>query len=88
MLITLPEANVRVEEPELAAKLARLSELRNWSFEEALRSILHTGVDREIEIAEKLKCLHEIQDRIAALPDLAPGFTDKDLYDKDGLPVL
>lgn len=35
-----------------------------------------------------MRVLREIQARVAVLPKLRPGFTDQDLYDKDGTPIL
>jgi antitoxin VapB len=37
---------------------------------------------------ERWRVLREIQAKLAELPDLRPGFTDKDLYDESGLPIL
>jgi hypothetical protein len=42
----------------------------------------------DARVEEKLRALREIQARVAALPELRPGFTDRDLYDEDGQPVL
>jgi transcriptional regulator with XRE-family HTH domain len=38
------------------------------------------------EIERRMRLLTEIQDEVKKLPDLDPGFSDKDLYDEDGLP--
>jgi len=38
------------------------------------------------EIDAMRRAIREIQDEIAAIPDRDPNFTDKDLYDEDGLP--
>jgi hypothetical protein len=54
-----------------------------------VKNALQQKLDRyELEHNERWRVLREIQDRIAEFPDLRPGFTDKDLYDEDGLPIL
>ena len=71
---------------ELAAKLAAQEQC---TLTEAVRNALRQKLERyEFEHDERWRVLREIQDRIAELPDLRPGFTDKDLYDEDGLPIL
>jgi hypothetical protein len=71
---------------ELAAKLAAREQC---TLTEAVKNALQQKLDRyELEHNERWRVLREIQDRIAELPDLRPGFTDKDLYDEDGLPIL
>jgi len=88
MSTALVEARLDLDQAGLADHLERLASMRGWTVQEALDRALHTGVERELEYAEKMRKLREIQDEIARLPELAPGFTDKDLYDEDGLPVL
>jgi hypothetical protein len=56
-------------------------------------AVVRRALEREdaiddARVQEKLKALREIQARVAALPELRPGLTDRDLYDEDGNPVL
>lgn len=68
---------------------ARLASQRGCTITEVVRNALQEQADRHaMEHDERWRVLREIQDRIAALPDLRPGFTDKDLYDEEGLPIL
>ena len=71
---------------ELAAKLA---EQERCTLTEAVRGAVAEKLQRRAEEHdERWRVLREIQARIAALPDLRPGFSDEDLYDSDGLPIL
>lgn len=56
-------------------------------------AVVRRALEREdaiddARVEEKLRALREIQTRVAALPELRPDFTDKDLYDEDGNPIL
>ena len=67
---------------ELAERERRtLTESVRLALEDRLRS-LDDGRDA------KMRKLREVQARIAALPELAPDFTDNDLYDENGDPIL
>jgi hypothetical protein len=44
--------------------------------------------EREAEVTEKIRRTLEIVTEMRSLPDLRPGFTDKDLYDEEGNPIL
>jgi hypothetical protein len=71
---------------ELARKVAErerrtLTDSVRAALEERWRSL-------EGERDAKMRKLREIQARIAGLPELAPGFTDADLYDENGDPIL
>jgi hypothetical protein len=71
---------------ELAAQVAAADHV---SITEAVRRALHARVARQSEERdERWRRLREIQERIAGLPDLSPGFTDKDLYDERGNAIL
>jgi antitoxin VapB len=65
---------------------------RGVSMTEALRQLLaeeeaRVAAAREAEVAEKLRRLHEIQARIAALPDVSDMTDDEILgYDENGIP--
>ena len=66
---------------------------RGVSMTEALRQLLaeeeaRVAAAREAEVAEKLRRLHEIQARIAALPDVSDMTDDEILgYDENGIPT-
>lgn len=67
----------------------RLAERQRCTLTETVRSALEERWQRlESERDAKMQRLREIQARIAALPELAPGFTDNDLYDANGDPIL
>ena len=71
---------------ELAAKIAS-AEHRTIS--DAVRLALQDRWNRlEQQRAERVRRTEEIVTAFAKLPELRPGFTDKDLYDANGLPVL
>ena len=71
---------------QLAHKLA---EIEHRTLTETVRSALEERWQRlESERDAKMRKLREIQARVAALPELAPGFTDDDLYDENGDPIL
>jgi hypothetical protein len=71
---------------ELAAKLAAQE---HCTVTDAVRKAIQEKLDRHaLEHDERWRVLREIQEGFAKLPDLRPGFTDKDLYDEDGLPIL
>ena len=60
---------------------------------QAAAEVVHRALVREADeddrrVQEKLAALREIQARVAALPERRPGFTDDDLYDEDGNPIL
>jgi antitoxin VapB len=65
---------------------------RGVSMTEALRQLLaeeeaRVAAARQAEVAAKLRKLHEIQARIAMLPDVS-GMTDDEIlgYDENGIP--
>ena len=71
---------------DLAQKLA---ERRRSNVTEAVRSALSEALEREADdLAMRRKRIAAILARFDARPELRPGFTDKDLYDEDGNPVL
>jgi hypothetical protein len=68
---------------------ARLAERRRCTLTDAVREALEEKLSRlDAEYEEKIRKTREIQARVAALPELRPGFTDADMYDEDGNPVL
>jgi antitoxin VapB len=71
-------------------ELARcLADRRNCTVTEAVRSALREALERDAaDIEERRRRAREILARFDATPRLRPGFTDKDLYDENGLPIL
>jgi len=57
---------------------------RGCTVEEAICATLREALERD----EKLRRTQAILAEFDAAPDLPPGFTDKDLYDENGLPFL
>lgn len=71
---------------KLAAKLAVAEHV---TITEAVRRALQEKLARHRDEHEaRWGQLREIQGQIAAMPELRPGFTDADLYDENGLPIL
>jgi hypothetical protein len=71
---------------ELAQKLA---ERRGCS----LTEVVVAALEREAALeeawrSEKIAAVRQIQRRVAELPELRPGLSDKDLYDEEGQPIL
>ena len=70
---------------ELADRVASLS---RCNVTDAVRLSLEGRLRQlEDEQAERHRKIDEILAEFDAGPDLAPGFTDKDLYDENGDPV-
>lgn len=71
---------------ELADRVAALS---RCTVTDAVRSALeHRLRALEDARAERDRAIDEILRKFDEGPDLAPGFTDKDLYDENGDPIL
>ena len=71
---------------ELATKLAVQE---GCTITDAVRRAIEDKLRQHAtEHDERWRVLREIQAKLAELPDLRPGFTDKDLYDEFGLPIL
>jgi antitoxin VapB len=81
-----------VKNPEVERMLREIAGRRGVGMTEALRQLLaeeeaRAASAREAEVAAKLRRLHEIQARIAALPDVGDMTDDEILgYDEDGVP--
>ena len=70
---------------ELADRVASLS---RCNVTDAVRQALEGRLRQlEDEQAERRRKIDEILAEFDAGPDLAPGFTDKDLYDENGDPI-
>ena len=71
---------------DLATKLATQE---GCTITDAVRRAIEDKLHQHaMEHDERWRVLREIQARLAELPDLRPGFTDQDLYDEAGLPIL
>jgi hypothetical protein len=71
---------------ELAQKFA---ERRGCSLTEVVVTALEREAAlEEARIEEKIRRTRELARHFESLPDLRPGFTDKDLYDEEGQPIL
>ncbi len=81
-----------VKNPEVERMLREIAGRRGVGMTEALRQLLaeeeaRAATQREAEVAAKLRRLHEIQARVAALPDVSDMTDDEILgYDDDGIP--
>ena len=81
-----------VKNPEVERMLREIAGRRGVGMTEALRQLLaeeeaRAATRREAEVAAKLRRLHEIQARVAALPDVSDMTDDEILgYDDDGIP--
>lgn len=71
---------------ELASQVANL---QRSTVTDAVRDALSLRLKQlEDERAARRRQIDEILAEFDAEPDLAPGFTDKDLYDENGDPIL
>ncbi len=71
---------------ELADRVAALS---RSTVTDAVRVALeHRLKELDAERAERRRKIDAILRKFDEGPDLAPGFTDKDLYDENGDPIL
>jgi hypothetical protein len=78
-----------IRDDKVRALAAELASKRGCSMTQAVKSALQAELGRDEDRFEaKMRALRQIQAEIAALPELAPGFTDKDLYDENGDPIL
>lgn len=70
--------------------LARsLAERRGSTVTDVVRNaLLREAEAEEARVQSKMRAIREILAEFDAEPDLAPGFTDKDLYDENGDPIL
>ncbi|HEX6014923.1 MAG TPA: type II toxin-antitoxin system VapB family antitoxin [Geminicoccaceae bacterium] len=68
---------------------ARLADQEKCTLTEAVRRAVEEKLQRRAEEHdERWRLLRQLQAEVAALPDLRPDFTDDDLYDEDGNPIL
>ncbi len=78
-----------IRDDDVHALANRLAQRRGCTLTDAVRAALQEALERvESERAERLRRTEEILARFDAAPRLRPGFTDRDLYDERGLPIL
>lgn len=67
----------------------QVAALRHSTVTDAVREALELRLKQLTDDrAERLRRIDEIIRRVKADPELDPGFTDKDLYDEFGDPIL
>lgn len=77
-----------IRDDEVHALAGRLAALKCCTVADAVRGALKDALAKvEDQRAAKRARIEEALARLDALPDRRPGFTDRDLYDEDGLPV-
>ena len=77
-----------VRDDEVKELADRVAGLTGSTVTDAVREALQQRLHQlEGERAARRRKVDEILARFDAGPDLAPGFTDKDLYDENGDPV-
>jgi hypothetical protein len=86
MRATMP---LYVRDDQVKALADRVAALSRCTVTDAVRTALEQRL-RELEDARgaRKRRIDEILAEFDAEPDLAPGFTDKDLYDDNGDPIL
>lgn len=78
-----------IRDDDVRALATELARKQHCTLTDAVRSALKDALARiETERAEKLRRTEEILAEFDAAPRLRPGFTDRDLYDENGLPIL
>ena len=77
-----------IRDDRVRALAAELAARRGCTLTEAVRAALEDELERgAAQRQEKLRRTRAIIAAMKALPDLRPGFTDKDLYNDEGNPV-
>ncbi len=78
-----------IRDDEVKGLADRLAEQRGCNVTEAVRSALKDALkNSELEVAARKAKLQELLARFDTAPQLRPGFTDSDLYDETGDPIL
>lgn len=78
-----------VRDEEVRTLAGRLAARRSCTVAEAVRQALEEALaDGEARKVAKRRRAREILDRLDAMPRQEPGFTDRALYDQDGVPIL
>ena len=73
---------------KVRALAAELASRRGCTLTDAARTALEDNHRMAHEREENMRRTREIIASMKELPDLRPGFSDKDLYDDDGNPIL
>lgn len=77
-----------IRDDEVKELAGRLAELRRSTVTDAVREALALRLEQlRNDRDERDRKIDEILAKFDAGPDLAPGFTDKDLYDENGDPI-
>ena len=82
---------IEIGNPEVVRDIRLLAEIMHQPIDDVVADAVRAKLGeaqraREVVVAERLRRVSEIQERIAALPRIGPMLTDEDLYDEDGLP--
>lgn len=78
-----------IRDDEVKELASRVATLQRSTVTDAVRDALSLRLKQlEDERAARRRRIDEILAKFDAEPDLAPGFTDKDLYDENGDPIL
>lgn len=78
-----------IRNPEVEALARRLARRSGKSMTDVILDALRAELARPARVAatpERLAGLRKIARDCARLPDRRPGFTERDLYDDEGLP--
>lgn len=77
-----------IRDDEVKELAGRLAELRRSTVTDAVREALALRLEQlRNDRDERDRKIDEILAKFDAGPDLAPGLTDKDLYDENGDPI-
>jgi hypothetical protein len=77
-----------IRDDEVKELAGQLAELRRSTVTDAVREALALRLEQlRNDRDERDRKIDEILAKFDAGPDLAPGFTDKDLYDENGDPI-
>ena len=78
-----------IRDDEVKELAGRVAELRRSTVTDAVREALALRLRQlEDDQRERRRKIDEFLAKLDAEPDLAPGFTDKDLHDENGDPIL
>lgn len=91
-MIMIMIAPIQIRKPDVVRDIRLLAELMHQPITDVVAEAVRTKLGmaqraREADIAERLRRVAEIQERIAALPRIGPLLTDADFYDENGLPI-
>ena len=89
MIMTVP---IQIKNPDVVRDIRLLAELTHQPITDVVAEAVRIKLAeaqraRAADIADRLRRVAEIQERIAALPRMGPPLTDADFYDEDGFPI-